>query len=228
MMAKKVMAGSSGVSITSPNHPDNTVYWGMGNISGSTLLDDSANSVSGNIVGATSGTETGDDFLDFSAASDRIDPDAGLMGGLVTWEAVVILKIEDGANGGVFEYDWEGGVTQDQGDVILLNEPASSRMRFLYRQSPPSSVATVTTSAALPASTKVVMFFGVDSSDAFIEFSSTRTTAAATAVTTASGGESTLGNRENNALPVGGKIYTFVLFNRNLTVDERLEWEAFI
>jgi hypothetical protein len=227
MLAKKILMTASGIPITSPDHPDVVVYWGMGNISGSNLLDDSPNGVDGVITGATSGTESGDDFLDFSAATDRVDPDAGILGGLTNYECVVILKDEDGNNGGMFEYDWEGGVTQDAGDCILLNEPGSSRVRFIYRDAA-TAAHTAASTAALTTNTKTVLFFGKDPTDVFLEFGGSRFTDAATTATTASGGESTLGNRDSNAAPFGGKIYTFVVFNRNLTVAERLQWEAFI
>lgn len=54
MMGRKIMAGASGFSITSHNHPNLLALWDMGDtVSGSTLIDLSPNGKDGNMVGPT-------------------------------------------------------------------------------------------------------------------------------------------------------------------------------
>jgi hypothetical protein len=77
MMARKVMAGSSGVPITSPNHPDLTGYYTGINISGTTLVDESLAANDGVLAGSpvTSGTH-----LVFDGTDDVCVLPSGVLG----------------------------------------------------------------------------------------------------------------------------------------------------
>jgi hypothetical protein len=201
----------------------------MGNISGSTLNDDSPKGVNGTITGAVSGTETGDDFLDFSTSTDRVNLPNGAMANSPSFEGVFVIKNEDGSNGGLFDYDWDILATKVSGDVILLNEPSSSRVRMLYRPSDPGAPVTIVTTSALSVGVKTVIFFGVSFTGMFLEHGGERVTAVISHSGVPSGtSKCTFGNRGLENATAGGKIYDFAMFNRTLTTAERLEWEASI
>lgn len=71
MMARKVMAGASGVPITSPNYPDLIAMFTKDNISGATLVNETGNTAyDGTITGATAVSGKIDNALTFNNPDD--------------------------------------------------------------------------------------------------------------------------------------------------------------
>ncbi len=66
------MRGSSGVAITSPNHPNLVAMYTMDNISGATLFDESANSHDGTISSASAVSGHIGDALDFATVDATV------------------------------------------------------------------------------------------------------------------------------------------------------------
>jgi hypothetical protein len=85
--ARKAMIGRGAVPISSPNHPDLIAMYTMDNVSGATLVDESANSRDGIITGATFVAGHLNNAIDFDGIDDfvALPPDMDSVISISAW-----------------------------------------------------------------------------------------------------------------------------------------------
>ena len=230
MMARKVMAGASGVSITSPNHPNVIGKWSMDSRSGITVFDSSplGNDGTKTVGGTFAAGSIGDSLhLDQSPDPEYLNVSVALPTTLSGEYCFYIrYRTTDRTNvGAIFAY-------RDSGNALLqIFQQGGTDIRSQVRGSGGGGLGVV--SATLPANntyTFLALNFSPASREFFVNGASAGTESTALSGSVSST-KTLLGSFDNGLTIVTGNglmgdIDEVTFFDRKLTLAEIQELDA--